>query len=232
MQRIFPFVVGFCLVSVLSSPAQNRKLYQTSGGEFIFSLANAEFANHQRVPVNLRFTMFLHLSDYWNYDLNDHLGLFTGLSLRNIGMITKEDYTYRDKLYTDVKTKRRSYAAGIPFAVKIGVFSKNFYLFAGGQYEWLFHYKEKHFVNNLKIKSTEWFSNKTNTFVPSVFGGIQFPGGINLRFTQMLDDFLNPHEFSEFSKTRLYYFSLSFHFRNKARHREKDDEPKEYVYSL
>ncbi|HQH40179.1 MAG TPA: hypothetical protein PK825_00405 [Bacteroidales bacterium] len=132
MQRILSIAAFFGLVGLLSSQAQSRKLYQTSGGEFIFSLANAEYMNHQRVPVNLRFTMFLHLSDYWNYDLNDHLGLFTGLSLRNIGMITREDYTYREKDYTDVKTKRRSYAAGVPLAVKIGIFSKNFYCLPEG----------------------------------------------------------------------------------------------------
>ena len=63
---------------------------------------------------------------------------------------------------------------------------------AGGEAELMFHYKEKQFINGDKQrKSKEWFSDKVNLFNPSVFAGIQLPGGMNVKFKYYLNDFLN-----------------------------------------
>lgn len=227
-------VVGALSLYSFAQDNTSKKVYTTSGGEFIFGFANAALKSNEDLPVLMRFTLFLHLSHYWNYDLNDRTGFFSGFSLRNIGFITREPYDYKGVSYDNIRTKRRSYALGVPIAVKFGSLGRNFFLYGGGQYEWLFHYKEKHFIGDTKIKTSEWFSNKTNPLVPSVFGGIQFPGGPNVRFTYMLDNFLNPSEFPQFKKSRLFYFSLSFHFKTKKLKNPflDEDHPKTYASNI
>jgi len=54
---------------------------------------------------------------------------------------------------------------------------------------------------------------------------VQFPGGINLKFKYYPRNFLNtrfsgydfgtPADYSEFTKTRLFYFSLSINIKSK-----------------
>ena len=92
----------------------------------------------------------------------------------------------------------------------------------------LFHYKAKRWYSNeregTKVKDSEWFSNKTKLFVPSVLAGIQFPGGVNIKFKYYLGDFLNLDyvgndlgnsnvSFSDYTKLNVFYISLSWQFR-------------------
>lgn len=200
----------------LSSSAQSDKFYTTSGGEIIFSFADVEYQNNS-VPTNMRFTLFFHIGQFGHYDFTNNLGMYSGFGIRNIGFITEEN---------GVKDKRRTYSFGIPLALKIGNFDKNFYLFGGGEYELFFHYKHKRFIDDTKKKYKDWFSDRTNRFVPSVFGGIQFPGGINLKFKYYLDNFMNSDlgevdefgettDYSDFNKTQVFYIALSFNIKPK-----------------
>lgn len=192
-----------------SEATQAQKVYSLSSGELIFSHAEVE-RFHIHIPVNLRFTMFFHYGKYWHVDFGNHIGLYTGGAIRNVGFITDQE---------NFKIKRRSYTLGVPFALKLGMFKDNLFLFAGGEYEMLFHYKQKTFIDNRKIKMTEWFSNRTNRFLPSVFAGIQFPKGFNIKFKYYLDDFLNPDfegydngvyvDYGSFNITQVYYVSVS-----------------------
>jgi hypothetical protein len=221
-------ILAFLALTFLIISAQ--KPYQVSGGELIFSSGTFENALSQKVSSNVRFTLFPHIGNYWHFDLSNSLGFFSGFSLRNIGMITYEDYEYDNRSIPDVKTKRRSLSLGVPLAIKLGSFSEHYFLYMGGQYEWMFHYKEKHFVDSKKIKSTEWFSNKVQTFVPSFFAGIQFPKGINLRFTHMTADFLNQDKIPQISRSGIYYLSISFQMKTKElRKKIKEEEPKNYA---
>jgi len=92
----------------------------------------------------------------------------------------------------------------------------------------LFQKKKKRWYDNdrngTKIKDDEWFSDKTELFVPSVFAGIQFPGGINVKFKYYLGDFLDLDfvgndlgntnvDFSNYSKLEVFYISVSWQFR-------------------
>jgi hypothetical protein len=228
MKRI---VTLFATVALSALMIYAQKPYQVSGGELIFSSGTFENALSQKISSNVRFTFFPHIGHYWHYDFSNHLGFFSGLSLRNIGMITFEDaYTYDGRIFNDVKTKRRSLSLGVPLAIKLGSFSEHYFLYLGGQYEWMFHYKEKHFVDNKKIKSAEWFSNNVRPFIPSVFAGIQFPKGINLRFTHMAGDFLNQDEIPLLSRSGIYYLSVSFQMKTKElRKKMKEEEPKNYA---
>jgi hypothetical protein len=67
----------------------------------------------------------------------------------------------------------------------------DFYFFFGGQYEMFYHYKEKEFLPSGKRKYTEWFSDRVNLFVPSVFAGITIKKGLSIKFTYALDDMMN-----------------------------------------
>lgn len=203
-------LICFVLAMLLITDSFAQKRYTTTSGEFILSLADLHdpTAELDAIP---RFTGFYHVNQQWNIDPTSWMGLYAGISLRNIGYISKEG---------ELKTKRRSYSLGIPVAMKIGSMEKFLYLYGGTELELLFHYKEKVFSGNQKSKSTEWFSNKTNLLVPSIFAGIQLPAGINLKFKWYLRDFMN-REYNYFSgnsriypfenlSSQIYYLSISF----------------------
>jgi hypothetical protein len=120
------------------------------------------------------------------------------------------------------KVKRRSYTFGVPLSFKFGNFDKNIYFFAGGEMELLFHYKEKYWLNDVKYKSKEWFSNKTERWAPSVFGGVQFPGGGYIKFKYYFNDFLNHdyvdsvYDFTSLTKTSMWYISVGWRFKTRS----------------
>ncbi len=197
--------------------ASAQKTYTTTDSEIIFGVSDITL-NGYELDTDLRFTLFYHSATYLNHDISDNLGVFYGLALRNVGFITRDE-TIGSDLFTTVK--RRSYSLGIPVGVKIGSISKSTFLFAGAEYEWMFHYKEKRFINDEKVdKYTDWFSKRTNTFIPSMFVGVTFPKGYSVTFKYYLDDFMN-RNFRDGSGNRpyagmnsqLFYFSLSKMFR-------------------
>ncbi|QQS50106.1 MAG: hypothetical protein IPM71_10930 [Bacteroidota bacterium] len=219
--------------------------YSTSAGEMIFSwgetplskdfMARFPLAKISDYPV--RFTVFFHVQQFWHLDLNDNLGFFTGLAIRNIGMISDEflpknyETAATSDDYFNAKIIRRTYSLGLPLAVKLGSFSNHLYIYGGGEIEWAFHMKEKwwdqHSRDGSKTKTTTWWPNQLNTLQPSAFIGAQFPGGINLKMKYYLDNFLN-HDYdvyknattpgqavsdlTKYESSQLVYVSLSFQF--------------------
>ena len=182
------------------------KVYTVSSGEMIFSWSDAQFKESfmnqyqdaQVIEDPVRFTMFLHFGQYLHVDFNNNIGFFTGLGLRNVGMITNEKLPelISDNTATqNYKLIRRQYMLGIPLALKIGGFQKGFYFFGGGEIEWAFVFKQKYWNSfdrdGDKTKSVTWFGSQTPALIPSVMAGVQFPGGLNVRFKYYLTDFLN-----------------------------------------
>jgi hypothetical protein len=207
------------------------KIYSTSGGELIFSFADVSNP-FEDIATNLRFSGFLHLSELWHFDFTDNFGMFTGVALRNVGIITKDDgilIRKHTRFLTpeteDVKIKRRSYSLGVPLAMKLGDFNRGVFFFFGGEAELMFHYKEKLFIDGDKEhKFNEWFSKRTNLINPSVFGGVQFRRGMNVRFKYYLLDFLNQdyreridgnvvRPYQEL-QTQMFYISLAWNLRS------------------
>ncbi len=192
-----------------------QKIYKENSGEFIFSFSKVESLGID-IPTNMRFTLFFHAGQNMHYDFTNNIGIFSGYGIRNIGIVTEVN---------DVVTKRRTYALGIPFGLKLGSFNDHVYLYGGGEYELFFHYKQKQYVDGNKSKQSEWFSDRTKLFAPSFFVGFQFPKGINLKFKYYPENFLNrdfkgydfavPVDYSSFTKTRLFYIALSFNIKSK-----------------
>jgi len=215
------FLVLILTLLAFGSAQAQTDIYTVSSGEMIFSWADAEQqipfpgGEMQGVSSIPRFSVFLHLGQYVHLDFNDALGIYSGLALRNIGFITEDDALDIEK------EKHRSYTLGLPLALKLGSFKNHFYVFGGAEYELLFHYKYKYWIDGDKHKTSEWFSDRTNRFVPSVFAGVQFPRGLNLKFKYYLDDFLNNdfkkgdnprNDYSRYGKTQMFYISLSWQF--------------------
>lgn len=206
--------VFFICFIVFKAEAQNKP-YSSSSFELIFSFAKVDSAS-QQFSNTVRFTCFFHLQEFMHYDVSKSIGFFSGVAIRNVGFIFD---------HHDVKTKMRSYSLGIPLAIKMGSLSNNFYAYAGGEIEWMFHFKRKEFENGEKSIRSEWFSSRVNPLIPSIFFGIQFPKGVNVKFKYYLENFLNP-SFTETVNgtivqpykgwsTQMFYVSLALNIRNK-----------------
>lgn len=204
------YILSLIIIILFIVPVTAQNIYPVTSGEIIFGQNTSSFtpAFGQQYPgaaldaSNVRFTIFFHLGQYIHYDLSNKFGLYSGLAVRNVGMITDETLpqtvtlTNQTVAYSNYNIVRRQYMLGIPLAFKVGSFKDNFYLFAGGEYELAFVYKEKYWTGTFdrsgaKTKEVTWFGNQTPTFMPSLFGGIQFPGGINVKFTYYMTDFLD-----------------------------------------
>jgi hypothetical protein len=205
---MFAFIVNIASAQV--------KSYATTGGELVFSFANID--NKGMNPENIiRFSPVFNLQVYGNFDFGKHFGIIAGGSIRNIGFINGNT----DPENTGIKQKYRTYNLGIPIGFKIGDVNK-FFFFGGYEIEFPFHYKEKTFINGVKqdSKISTWFSNRVPTFYNSVFAGVQFPYGFNLKFKYYFTNFFN-ESFTETIagvqtqpynnyKANVFYFSLSF----------------------
>ncbi|MCB0571821.1 MAG: hypothetical protein KDC66_18770 [Phaeodactylibacter sp.] len=216
------------------APPPGVEVYSTSGGDLIFSFADVS-SDNASVRSNLRFSAFFHIGEFWHFDFTNSFGMFTGVGLRNVGIITKDDgivigehTRFLDPYPSDVKIKRRSYSLGVPLAFKIGNLKRRTFVYAGGEAELMFHYKEKLFIDGDKEdKFNEWFSDRTNIINPSLFGGIQLPGGLNVKFKYYLLDFLNPdyaeridgvvvHPYQGL-ENQMFYISLAWNLRNRSK---------------
>lgn len=223
-------LVALVMITGMTMQAQTD-VYSVTSGELIFSFADVEqkdqMGEMQSITNIPRFSMFFHVGQYLHMDFSDNFGLYSGAAIRNIGFITEDDALDIEK------EKHRSYTLGIPLAIKLGSFKNHFYVYGGAEYELLFHYKYKYWMDGDKHKTSEWFSDRTNRFVPSVFAGIQFPKGLNLKFQYYLDDFLNNdfkkgtearNDYSRFGKTQMFYVSLCWQFNTREFKKMFDDD--------
>jgi hypothetical protein len=207
---------------ILSNTASSQEVYQMSSWESLFQFATVPNTPQNATSINerLRYSIVLNVGQYTHIDFTNSIGLYTGLAVRNVGFIYDTDIP--------TKTIRRSYTLGIPLALKLGIFDKHAYLFGGGEYELLFLYKGKRWDSNersgTKYKDTGWFSSKTKRFVPSLFGGVQFPGGFNVKYKFYLDHFLNESftgsdlgqqnvDFSQYNALQMHYIAVCWQFR-------------------
>lgn len=212
----------------------------------IFSNGTVEFTDAylQQFPqaevsgVPLRYTMVFHLSQYWHFDFTEKVGFYTGVGVKNVGIISNEvlyNPTPGIESYKPYKIVRRLYTGGIPIAAKFGSFADNLYVFGGVEFEFAMHYKEKywnsHDRSGSKTKRTEWFANETETVLPSFIAGVQLPRGVNLKFKYYFNDFLDHSntstnfvsDLSRYKKSQVWYISLSWQFNTAYLFKEGED---------
>lgn len=166
-------------------PRNREGVYLSWGGDGGL-LSFADMKNNGEHVRNIpRFTFFVNVGTNFNYDFGRSFGMFSGINIKNIGLISKEN--------DSLKLKRRVYTLGIPIGFKIGDVKKgNFFFFAGGSYDLAFNYKEKQFINGDKRhKFNEWFSDRTPLLMPSVFAGLRMYPGFGLKVQYYLTDFFN-----------------------------------------
>lgn len=208
--------------------------WTTSFGDFIFSYSPIE-SSAVKLQPKVRFTAWLHFSEFHHTDFTKHFGMFSGTSVRNVGLTY--EYVQDDVTY---KMKQRAYMAGLPLALKFGNLAESKFVYAGGEIEAAFHYKEKYFENSVKrSKHTEWFSPRTNILQPSVFIGWQSGDNWNICAKWYLRDFLNSDysrggtmsaDYSVFKNSQIFYISISTHIRTKEL--KLDDDKKDPKFAL
>lgn len=235
--------VAIALLLSLNLKSQNSpkgEFYFTSGGEMIFSFASIDDNGSEEGNI-LRWSPVFNFQNLANLDVNNNLGFFTGINIRNVGFIY--DNYKAPGSETAVKKKFRNYTAGIPLGLKIGNLDKLF-LYGGYEIEFPFNYKEKTFENEVKTdKFNVWFSKRVPTYYNTFFVGIQFPYGANLKFKYYLSNFHNKdftETLSDGSKVKPYenlnanvfYISLCFDlFKNSDfYYKSGQDNEKERMY--
>ena len=92
------------LLLILKQPSVAQEVYPISAWEFLFQFADIEKASTD-VSNKLRFTIVVNFGQYWHFDFNNNVGMYSGLAVRNVGFI------YDTPLPT--KTIRRTYNLGI-----------------------------------------------------------------------------------------------------------------------
>jgi hypothetical protein len=220
--------------------AQFRE-YKVTTWEMIFSSSDIQLSDafHLEYPdaeitkTDVRYTLFFHLGEYWNFNFGNNFGFYTGLGVRNVGLISDERLPeiVGSPQLVDYKIVRRLYTIGAPLAFKLGSFKDNLYFYAGGECELALVYKEKYWTGTQTRagemkKNKTWFGDQTPAFLPSVFAGVKLPGGVSASFKYYLDDFLNhnyskkdnsvignPYNISDLSRYKLsqvFYLSLSW----------------------
>lgn len=224
MSKIIRILALLLLFAATNLFAQS-KIYPTSSFEFLFQ--NGQVTKDGVNPAqNMRFTIWFNYTQQVHIDFNQHVGIYSGFSIKNAGFITENEVikttndlgiAVENSPYETIK--RRMYTMGIPLALKLGAVDKNFYFYGGGEVALAVAYKEKRFENGVKTKKTSFLGNETNLFQPSVFAGVQLPGGLNVQYRLFLDNMLNKsyghgteYDQSGFSKSAVQYISLCFNF--------------------
>jgi len=196
-----------------AAAAAKKKIHSESVSELIFSWGKVEASPLDPGTV-VRFSCFFHLGQQVHIDFNKNTGFYTGLSLRNVGII--------NNLNDSVKIKQRVYTLGIPIAFKFGDMTGT-YIAVGVEGEFAIQYKQKVFVNDEKSKTNIWFSDRTNIFLPSAFGELRTKYGTYLKFKYYLTDFLKPGKQHvnvpgityNPTKSQMAYVSIGYAFNNR-----------------
>jgi hypothetical protein len=214
-------LLAACLLGAGEAIAQGQKaMYTTTGGEWIFSWANAKWDGLDVSSIT-RFSPVFNFQTQVHRDMNDRFGFFSGLSMRNVGFIYDDPHNDPAGNGSKVRWKARAYTLGIPFGVKVGNMSGQF-LFAGYEIEFPFNFKYKRFENDdKKDEQDEWFSARTPSIYHTAFIGLQTSYGTQIKFKYYLNNFFNkgytttdangaPYQPYANFDANVFYVSLSF----------------------
>jgi hypothetical protein len=165
-----------------TTPPMHRWYMGNSFDGAILSTAVFERPGQRRELTTLRFSL-LNIGYHINYDFDEHFGIFSGVGIKNIGFIEKNG---------DSTTKRRVYTIGLPLGFKLGNLQKRHYGFIGGGVDFPINYREKRFVKrNDKYKFNEFFSDRTDDYMPYIFAGFAYGKGSTIKVQYYPGNFLN-----------------------------------------
>jgi hypothetical protein len=226
MKKTLAIIIA-ALIGIMSH-AQTHS-YFSSSGEMIFSFAKINKGGRE-LESNLRWSPVFNWQGIVNHNFGQRAGIFYGLAIRNVGFIY-------DIPNTDSLKKFRTYNIGFPVGLKLGNMNGAF-IWGGYEFEMPFVYKEKTFVNERKTEVFEvWFSKRYNPFLNSVFLGINFKRGFNIKFKYYLDNFFNKEytetvngvqtkPFADFN-ANVFYIALDWNvFQDVRDYRRKRDDNK------
>lgn len=149
--------------------------------------AIVSFAGRPESPASTRwlprFSLLFNVGSTLNKDWGPRSGMFTGLSLKNIGLIRRTDTG---------RVKDRVYALGIPLGLKFGNLQRQRFFIVGAEADLALNFKEKEFRDHQsKTKLNEWFSRRSPLGMPSLFVGMQLQH-IDVKFQYYLNSFFRP----------------------------------------
>ena len=177
-------------------PLPIQRTYFATVSEGILSVGNLgnvtiNTPNTESSSVNTpnpipRYSTFFHFGEQLHVNLGKSFGFYTGIGVRNIGMI--------NRLNDSIKVKQRVYALGVPVGIKIGDMQKRLYAALGAELELFFNYKQKTFLGSGRgdkvEKFNEWFSDRTPLLNPSLFVEFNFKKGTYLKLRYYPMNFL------------------------------------------
>lgn len=204
--------------------SQSHKPYRTGAYELIFSYGYMADTAEKQINSEPRFSGFFNQQQQIHFYLGKHTGFYTGLGVRNVGIVTQPA--------KGIRIKQRAYGLGVPLALKLGNIEEDRYFSIGGEAEYFFNYKEKIFINKNKHKNIEWFTDKVTPFNPSVFLSWQDANGVFIRAKYYLYDFLKPQNsfalndsasIPGYSKSSMF-FSVSIGINIRAKDEDKPSD--------
>ncbi len=174
MKKIFLLLTAcslfYCSTQAQEAPVvkKEKRINITSGVESnLIQFAQMEAFGIRQTTIP-RYTYFFNMGIDANLKLSKHLKLYSGLSLKNIGLIVKQN--------DSVRWKHRVYTFGAPIGLKVYM-AKNKVMFKIGADAGLaFNYKEKKIVHKTKSKSNEFFSDQTPLLFTSLYAGLTVHG--------------------------------------------------------
>lgn len=173
------------VVDVIIKHNPPKKFY--ASGEFaaLFQTATIESPFSNQSLGTLRFTYGMNYTLHLNYDIQNWIGLYTGVGIKNIGFIEKAPIK-------DSTIKRRLYSLTVPLGIKLGNVKKRSYAIIGGGIDLPLNYREKSFENRGdKIKYSEWFSDRVPQVMPYIFAGASLDPGITIKAYYYPQNFFN-----------------------------------------
>lgn len=213
--------------------AQREPVYSTSSLEIIFSVPKIIFPNSQEETSSVvRFAPVFNYQNRLHFNLAPFFGLQTGFSIRNLGFIFDVPEEFREDPTQSLRKKVRTYTLGVPFGIKLGNLDSDTFIYLGYELEFPIHYKEKTFVGEQKEKFTVFFSERMSTLLHSVYLGVQFPYGANIKFKYYPSRFFKDSYAQNMPRTSLpynqldvniFYFSLNLQLLKNTHIYYKDD---------
>jgi hypothetical protein len=174
LKNTIPVVLAILFISTIveaqtysSRKASQKKSFEAST---VVETHNLQFALINKNGVTLsnspRYSYYFNAGFDMNWNINSRLKPFTGMCLKNIGLIMHEGLT---------TTKHRVYFLGFPLGVKAYGKSKRNFLKLGADFNLALNYKQKTFIDGKKEdKFNEWRSSRVPTWYPSVFAGVRY----------------------------------------------------------